>query len=290
MDSNSIDQLSTDRPVENIVWPYGYAPAGVYKVFVHYFGPHGGTDPTPFKVSVVEKGRLHEITGAASYGDPARLVYQFDTLGSNYEWHGLLPAILSAVLLTGTWAGFAGLLFAVVLLAGQMVFYRRYYRERFLRRNGALLLVGWGALSGLMAGAAGQLAFSLLAAYASTVVSVSLGRYIGWVVLGGLFGWLMSRRMPNLPSRAAFVGGLMGGLLAAFAFLISLQSSSGGWGRLEGAALIGALVGFMIVLVVPYEEPEEELEDLRMHIGTQTLRPQRGRAMGTLRTKQEDRW
>ena len=121
-------------------------------------------------------------------------------------------------LLTGTWAGFAGLLFAVVLLAGQMVFYRRYYRERFLRRNAALLLVGWGALSGLIAGAAGQLAFSLLAAYASTVVSVSLGRYIGWVVLGGLFGWLMSRRMPNLPSRAAFIGGLMGGSAGRFRF------------------------------------------------------------------------
>jgi hypothetical protein len=284
VDSNSGERPLTDRPVENIVWPYGRAPAGQYRVYVNHYALHGGADPTPFKVSILEKGRLHEITGTISQAEPERMVYTFNTIGTGFEWNGLLPAILRAVLLTGIWAAFAGLLFAVALLSGQTVFYRRYYRERFMRRNAALKLAGWGMLSGLMAGAVGQLVFSLLSAYVFAV-SVSLGRYIGWVALGGLFGWLMSRRMPNLPPRAALVGGLMGGLLAAFAFLYSLQSSSGGWGRLEGATLIGALVGFMIVLVVPYEEPEEEIEDLRMHIATQTLRPQRGRPIGTLRTK-----
>ena len=284
VDSNSGEKPLTFRPVENIVWPYGRAPVGLYRVFVNHYAVHGGSDPTRFKVSVVERGHPHEITGEISHGQPERLVYQFNTSGVASGWNGLFPAILRAVLLTGLWTAVLGLLFALTIAAGQSVFLRRYYRERFLPFSSAAFLVAWGALAGLIAGAAGQLVFSLLAAYVPAV-SVSLGRYIGWVILGGLFGWLMARRMPNLPPLAALFGGLLGGLWGAILFLMSLQTSSGGWGRLEAAALTGAAVGFMIVLAMPYEEYIEPLEDMRIQIKPLRLRAQRGRPTGSLGRK-----
>ena len=284
VDSNSGEHPLTDRPVENIVWPYGSAPAGKYQVFVDHYSTRRGQDPTAYKVSVLVKGRQHDVTGSISHGGGARLVYEFDTSGTNSEWNGLFPAILRAMLLTAFWTSLLGLLFTVVVMLGQWVFYRQYLGERFLTLPGAILLAAWGALAGAIAGAIGQLVFSLLAAYVAGV-SVPLGRDYGWVVLGAVFGWLIARRMPNLPPRAAFVGGLVGGIWAAVVFVASLQDSSGGWGRVAGAALVGAFVGFMIVLEIPFVEPEEVLEDLRMHIAPLSLRPQRGRPMGTLRHK-----
>ncbi len=282
VDSNSGERPLTDRPVENIFWPYGGAPEGKYQVYVDHYSERLGVDATPFKVSILEKGRLHEVTGSIRHGEQPRLVYQFDTVGTNSEWNGLTGAIVRAAGLTALWTALIGLLFTVVVMLGQFVFYRHYHGERFLSVSRAILLAAWGLFAGALAGAVGQLVFSLLAAYVSGV-SVPLGRYYGWVVLGGLFGWLISRRMPNLPPRSASLGGLVGGLGAALALLTALQDGSGGWGRVGGAALLGAIIGFMIVLEIPYQEPAEVLEDLRMHIAPLSLRPQRGRPIGTLK-------
>ena len=45
----------TLQPVENIYWPVGGAPPGLYRIFVVYYAPHGSPDPTPFTVRTVVK-------------------------------------------------------------------------------------------------------------------------------------------------------------------------------------------------------------------------------------------
>ena len=284
VDSNSGEKPITDRPVENIRWPYGGAPAGHYKVYVDFFGKHGHVETTPFKVTILVKGRSYEVNGVISPGDRQRLVYQFNTTDSNFEIMGLLPAILRAILLTGIWAAAISAEFTLALIGGQMVFFRFHHSKTFLKPEPALILVGWGALFGLIAGAVGQLIFSLLSAYLS-IMPVEIARYIGWSVLGGIFGWSIAHRMPNLPLRSALIGGIIGGICGAIAFRASLDFGGGDAGRMEAATLLGFAIGFMILLFVPYVEPEEEIVDLRMNISSLKLRPQRIRPSGTLRPK-----
>jgi hypothetical protein len=57
----------TDRPVENIYWPAGGAPPGVYQVFVVHYNRHGGRDPTPFTVRTVVAGKTNFFHQAVSY-------------------------------------------------------------------------------------------------------------------------------------------------------------------------------------------------------------------------------
>lgn len=46
----------TLSPVENIYWPVGGAPAGIYQVYVVFYAQHGGPIPTPFTVRTVVRG------------------------------------------------------------------------------------------------------------------------------------------------------------------------------------------------------------------------------------------
>ncbi len=43
----------TATPVENIYWPVGGAPPGLYRIFVVHYALHGGKDPTAFTVRTV---------------------------------------------------------------------------------------------------------------------------------------------------------------------------------------------------------------------------------------------
>lgn len=49
----------TTTPVENIYWPVGAAPRGIYRIFVVYYSPRNGMDPTvptAFTVRTVVRG------------------------------------------------------------------------------------------------------------------------------------------------------------------------------------------------------------------------------------------
>jgi hypothetical protein len=56
-----------DSPVENIFWPVGGAPPGLYKVLVVHYANHGGLDPTPFTVRLVVKGQTNFFSSAISF-------------------------------------------------------------------------------------------------------------------------------------------------------------------------------------------------------------------------------
>jgi uncharacterized protein YfaP (DUF2135 family) len=71
----------TRKPVENVVWPEGKAPAGKYQVYVHHYKKQNkrrSKDPTKFQVIVNGGGDLQEFNGELSSGDPIMLVAEFD--------------------------------------------------------------------------------------------------------------------------------------------------------------------------------------------------------------------
>jgi hypothetical protein len=81
VDMNAHDEL-TSRPVENVYWPERGAPRGLYRVEVMHFANHGGRDPTPFTVRIVNKGQPTYYRGYISYiHSPERATVTVCTFG-----------------------------------------------------------------------------------------------------------------------------------------------------------------------------------------------------------------
>ena len=71
----------TKKPVENVVWPGVTAPPGTYQVYAHHYKKHRKRrtkDPTSFQIIVNNVGDYREYHGDLTYGDPIKLVCQFD--------------------------------------------------------------------------------------------------------------------------------------------------------------------------------------------------------------------
>ena len=69
------------KPIENVVWPEGQAPAGTYQVFVHYYKKHKkrrSKDPTKFQVIANAYGDLLEYSGEVNFGEEIQLVCTFN--------------------------------------------------------------------------------------------------------------------------------------------------------------------------------------------------------------------
>jgi hypothetical protein len=54
-------------PVENIYWPRGAAPPGLYRVFVVYYAPHDMMDMTPYTVRTVVQNKTNYFTHAITF-------------------------------------------------------------------------------------------------------------------------------------------------------------------------------------------------------------------------------
>ena len=69
------------KPVENVYWPEGTAPAGQYQVYVHHYKKHKkrrSKDPTKFQLIVNSVGDVMEYKAALTHGDPIMLVATFE--------------------------------------------------------------------------------------------------------------------------------------------------------------------------------------------------------------------
>ena len=66
VDMNAGGRRST-RPVENIYWPVGRAPRGVFRVELVHYANHGGRDPTPYAIRVTVDGRTKTFKGKISF-------------------------------------------------------------------------------------------------------------------------------------------------------------------------------------------------------------------------------
>ena len=74
-------RAETRKPVENVFWEEGKAPAGNYQVYVHHYKKHQkrkSKDPTKFQVIVTPGGEPLEYSGELSSGDPIMLVAEFN--------------------------------------------------------------------------------------------------------------------------------------------------------------------------------------------------------------------
>lgn len=243
-----------DEPAEHIRWKEGEAPAGHYRVFVQFYANHmdGGGEPTKYYVSVKAPGLggVKSDEGSLSRNE-RRLVYEFDarpgstTQGKTAEDSPGKPPATGLLRFWST--GIVGVytaLIAVCLSLALVVGQNRYQHVSVLTvRQGMIVLLG-GTVAGLIAGAVTQGLFSLMSAQSGGVLRES-GRMAGWIVLGAILGRGMGLFIPNLPGLRALAAGGAGGILGAVAL-----EFLGEWpGRIAGAAILGACIGLMIVLI-----------------------------------------
>jgi len=81
LDVDANVRAETRKPIENVFWEEGKAPAGRYQVYVHYYKKHKkrrSKDPTKFQVIINEGGDPREYNGELSMGDPIMLVAEFN--------------------------------------------------------------------------------------------------------------------------------------------------------------------------------------------------------------------
>jgi hypothetical protein len=57
----------TTKPVENIYWPFGGAPPGLYRIFVVFYAPHSAMEATPFLVRTVVQGKTNFFSSTIYY-------------------------------------------------------------------------------------------------------------------------------------------------------------------------------------------------------------------------------
>jgi uncharacterized protein YfaP (DUF2135 family) len=88
LDIDANEKAETKKPVENIVWTEGQAPAGVYQVYVHHYKKHAKRrtkDPTEFQIITSNGGDVMEYNGALTHGDPKKLVCKFTVASAEEE-------------------------------------------------------------------------------------------------------------------------------------------------------------------------------------------------------------
>lgn len=152
------------------------------------------------------------------------------------ESRGRLTALISL------WTGALALGVGLALIAGQ----NHYQRRRWLGLKEGLKGGGGGFAAGILAGIAGQLLFLPLA---NMPAVAWIGRVAGWALLGALVGGGMSFFVPNLRLQRGALGGLIGGVLGAFGFLLTAALFGESVGRVAGAAVLGGSIGLMLALI-----------------------------------------
>jgi len=142
----------------------------------------------------------------------------------------------------GLWFAIIGALIAIAILFGHEKYRGRPFSVAALAPTARHLSFGaaFGALNGFVAGVAAQ------ALYTGTGPTEVL-RVICWGIAGGLLGFALSFRIPNLSRTRGFAGGLAGGIVGGIVFIGITAIGSQSFGRLLGVAAIGFAIGLMII-------------------------------------------
>ncbi len=266
VDMNVRPPLSRE-PIENIYWPEGMAPDGLYRVYVHHFRNQGGVNPTPYQVEILAKGQRRTFNGVIN---PRQLVsvHAFTVTGQTSDLGGtsVNPApraepapprrtgILRAFLVTALWAGVFGALLPLGLFFAQWLYLRQPPTPR---RPAQIALTALRGLAlGALCGIAAQAIFTLAGLPFSGPVPF-VCYLLGWATLGGLMGLVAAALTPNVPRRAALVVGILSAALTGALFLPLAGGGDGLGGRFFGAALLGGAIGLTIALRRP-TPPEDD--------------------------------
>jgi len=146
------------------------------------------------------------------------------------------------LLRVGIWTALLALGLSLALIAGQNLYVGRTILSATEGSKGAL----GGIAAGFVAGAAGQLLF---VPFGESPTLQDAGRIIGWAVLGALVGRGMAFFVPNLAPRRALAGGAAGGAIGAICFLAFAGPLGDTFGRLLGAAILGAAIGLLVAII-----------------------------------------
>lgn len=146
-------------------------------------------------------------------------------------------SFLVTILETGIWFGLIGGAIAIFLLIGYSSYLKRGWRIGESTKKGILP----GILAGFLAGAIAQLAF--------LTGPTEFLRVICWGLAGGLLGFGLSFRIPNLGKIRGLSGGGIGGIIGGILFIVISILLGEVMGRLLGISAIGFFIGLMIILV-----------------------------------------
>ncbi|NET43465.1 vWA domain-containing protein [Okeania sp. SIO2B3] len=143
----------------------------------------------------------------------------------------------SLIVATSLWTALLAIGTFIALTTGQ----KRYLGTslNFVQGTGG---VAGSLAAGLVAGGIGELFYGGMADVAI------IGRSMAWALLGALLAFGMAFFIPNLQGKRALVGGAVGGVLGAIAFLSIAAAFGDQVGRLIGAAILGFCIGIMIVI------------------------------------------
>ena len=96
----------TTKPVENVQWTRGGAPAGRYRVFLHNYRFHGQAGPTPYRVEVEINGKIQHFEGTIGDKGETGLASETTILEFDYDPNQRQPED-PGVLTTGPYANYA---------------------------------------------------------------------------------------------------------------------------------------------------------------------------------------
>jgi hypothetical protein len=146
--------------------------------------------------------------------------------------------VIQLVLAITLWTMVIGCAVSVALLTGQ----RFYMRRRWLHPLDTAKALGGGLLAGAIGGCFGQVLFHLTSGWKAP------SYLVGWTLLGGMIGAGLAPFVPNLKWYRGLLGGLVGGLLGAAAFVWVTTVADELLGRWLGAAILGFCIGVMVAL------------------------------------------
>jgi predicted membrane protein len=146
--------------------------------------------------------------------------------------------ILLSMLEVGCWFGIIGACISIALLVGDT-----HYFKQGLQIKQAIQRVAWfGLLAGFGAGAIAQGTYRLMG-------PTEVLRVICWGIAGGLLGFGIGARIPNLGRLRGTIGGVVGGLIGSCLFIFFTTLIDVSAGRLLGTTAIGFFIGIMIVIL-----------------------------------------
>jgi Ca-activated chloride channel family protein len=147
----------------------------------------------------------------------------------------VIPDINNSLIHVGLWFGIIGGVIVSTLLYGQNKYLHKQKNfDLNLFINGFYGLVG-GSLAGVIA----QGLYSLNS-------ESEFVRIICWGIAGGVLGYRISTRIPNVTKVQGSVGGFFGGFIGGFFFILIASFLGALLGRVAGCAIIGAAIGLMI--------------------------------------------
>ena len=261
IDANSNVYALTATPVEHIVWPYGRAPVGPYRIYVTYFAQHDTVKDTPYTVQVIDHGKVSSFNGVMT--SPGERI-KIDTLqvsnhpGLTLAW---LKGMLTAVLAVAIWTSCVVFFLAASLLVGLQIVFKLIDRAVLLSWKRLLLLLILSTLFGFIAGGVGQISFSAviflfnfmrnwMTGTVLDYIPFSLIEHIaGFVTLGLVTGISLSYSVPKIPRVYGVLAGFIGGFIGAVIYLNPPGSDTYEAGRVAAACILGGAIGMTITLI-----------------------------------------